>query len=246
MSLDLQVSPVVGQELVNENNAAQQDGDTAHPQGRIAAGHEPSRPLAGMQERLDFALPLPEVETATSLSEPPALLLLDTSKISNPRVRELVDAAVARLDQSFDSMLARIVQTGVFVALTEFVGEHGDGASVVRALHESQLLASDGATGGRRVVIGSMEGADLRGVVLRASAFVGYADWTHRWQTQKAMTARHWSRIGSLMAEAGPQRRAGLQRGTWRPAGRGSVGARPCGTSSPTCPPEVVAASRRG
>jgi hypothetical protein len=40
------------------------------------------------------------------------------------------------------------------------------------------------------------------------------------------MTARHWSRIGSLMAEAGPQRRAGLQRATWRPAGRGSAGAR--------------------
>ena len=73
-----------------------------------------------------------------------ARLLLDTSKISNPRTRGLVDAVVARLDQSFDSMLARIVQTGVFVALTEFVGEHGDGATVVRSLHEAQLLASDG------------------------------------------------------------------------------------------------------
>ena len=185
MSLDLQVSSAFGDELVNEIDTAQQDGDTDPARRKIAARHEPSRPAAGMQGRLDFALPWPEVETATSLSEPPARLLLDTSKISNPRVRALVDAAVARLDQSFDSMLARIVQTGVFIALTEFVGEHGDGATVVRALHEAQLLASDAAAGGRRVVIESMEGADLRGVVLRASAFVGYADWTHRWQTQE-------------------------------------------------------------
>jgi hypothetical protein len=184
MSLDLQASSAIEEDLVDESDAAQQDGDTDQARGRIAAGHEPSRPQAGTQERLDYALSLPEVEGTTSLSEPPARLLLDTLKISNPRVRELVDAVVARLDQSFDSMLARIVQTGVFVALTEFVGEHGDAATVVRALHEAHLLASDG-TGGRRVVIESMEGANLRGVVLRASAFVGYVDWTHRWQTQE-------------------------------------------------------------
>lgn len=190
VSLDLQVSPAVEQELVNENDAALQDGDTDQLQGRIAAGLEPSCPAAGMQERLDFAVPLPEDEAAPPLSEPPARLLLDTSKISNPRVREVVDSVVARLDQAFDSMLARIVKAGVFVALTEFVGEHGDGASVVRALHEAQLLATDGATADRRVVSERMEGADLRGVVLRASAFIGYADWSRRWQTQEGGDCR--------------------------------------------------------
>ena len=55
------------------------------------------------------------------------------------------------------------------------------------------------------MVIKSMEGADLRGVVLRASAFVGYADWTIAGRHRKAVTARHLSRIGSLMPEAGPQ-----------------------------------------
>ena len=192
MSLDLRVSPAIGQGLVDENEAALQDGDTDHVRERIAAGHEPSRPPAGMQERLDFTLPLPEVEAATPPSEPPARLLLDTSNISNPRVRELVDSVVARLDQAFDSMLTRIVKAGVFVALIEFVGEHGDGASVVRALHEAQLLATNGATADRRVVSESIEGADLRGVVLRASAFVGYADWTRRWQTQEGGDCPPW------------------------------------------------------
>jgi len=110
-------------------------------------------------------------------------LSLDTSRITNPRTRETVDQVVARLDHSFDSMLAKTGSGGVFVALAEFVGQHGDRGAVVRALHEAQLLASDGATPDRRVVSERMEGVELMGVVLRASAFGGFSDWIDRWQT---------------------------------------------------------------
>jgi hypothetical protein len=107
---------------------------------------------------------------------------MDTATIMNPRVRELVDAVVVRLDQSFDGMLARIVEGGVYVALAEFVGQHGDGAPVVRALHDANLIAIDGATAGRRVVRENIGGAELTGVVLSASALHGYAEWARHWQ----------------------------------------------------------------
>lgn len=131
------------------------------------------------QRALDFAGTL---DAARGSLKADSLLRLDTSKIANPRLRELVDAAVIRLDQSFDSMLARVVQGGVFIALVEFVGQQGDGASVVRALHDAQLLAPDDAAPGRRVVSERIEGVDINGVVLRESALDGYADWKKRWQ----------------------------------------------------------------
>jgi len=142
--------------------------------------------FTGKQEKLDAA------------ADPPVTVLsLDTSRITNPRIRDAVDQVVARLDHSFDSMLARPVAAGVFVALTEFVGQHGDGAAVVRALHEAQLLACDGTTLDRRVVRERMEGAEQMGVVLRATAFVGYSDWAGRWH------AGHADRCSPLVDRAG-------------------------------------------
>ncbi|WP_140627768.1 TraI domain-containing protein [Methylibium rhizosphaerae] len=131
---------------------------------------------------LDFTGEPADVGAGRESSSARSALSLDTSRISNPRMREAVDQVVARLDHSFDSMLAKTASGGVFVALAEFVGQHGDGGAIVRALHEAQLLASDGATPDRRVVSERMEGLELMGVVLRASAFVGYSDWLHRWK----------------------------------------------------------------
>jgi hypothetical protein len=63
-------------------------------------------------------------------------------------------------------MLSKIVSTGVFVALSEFVGQHGDGASIVRSLHDAGLLAVDASTASRRVHTEKIEGVDVVGVVL--------------------------------------------------------------------------------
>ena len=141
-----------------------------HYAGRVAAGK-----VKADGECTDVDAGRESTPTMSALS-------LDTSRITNPRTREIVDQVAARLDHSFDSMLAKTVSGGVFVALAEFVGQHGDGGAVVRALHEAQLLANDGATPDRRVVSEMIEGVELMGVVLRASAFVGYSDWTDRWQ----------------------------------------------------------------
>ena len=109
-------------------------------------------------------------------------LAADTSQITNPRTRQLVDGVIARLDQSFDSMLSRVVDGGVYVALAEFVGQHGDGAAMVRALHDAGLLAICDATAARRRVTSEeLEGVQVMGVVLRASALQGYAEWMRRW-----------------------------------------------------------------
>jgi conjugal transfer pilus assembly protein TraI len=154
-------------------------GDGCCLQDGVATANDAGK--AGMPEQraLDFAGAL---DVARGSLETDSMLRLDTSKIANPRLRELVDAAVVRLDQSFDSMLARVVRGGVLVALVEFVGRQGDGASVVRALHDAQLLAPDDAAPGRRVVSERIEGFDITGVVLRESALEGYADWKKRWQ----------------------------------------------------------------
>ena len=159
------------------------DGDAGIRHADAMAVDVKAPPAAG-QYTLDFTHEPTELDAA---GEPTASVLsLDTSRITNPRIREAVDQVVARVDQSFDSMLAKLVPGGVFVALTEFVGQHGDGAAVVRALHEAQLLACEGAALDCRVTKQSVGGADQAGVVLRSIAFVGYADWEDRWQPEPA------------------------------------------------------------
>ncbi len=133
------------------------------------------------QSVLDFTGEPMDLTGGLEPSPAVSALSLDTSMIANPRTRDAVDQVVARLERSFDRMLAKRVSGGVFVALTELTGQHGDAGAIVRGLHDAQLLASDGATPDRRVVSERMEGVDLAGVVLRASAFRGYADWADRW-----------------------------------------------------------------
>lgn len=112
----------------------------------------------------------------------PEPLTLDTSRITNPRVREQVEDVVHRLEGSFDTMLSRIVPGGIFVALEEFVGPHSDGAAVVRAAHEAGLLAIETSTASRRVSTERIEGTDVAGIILSAEAFRGYSVWVARWQ----------------------------------------------------------------
>ncbi|CAG1018618.1 hypothetical protein BURC_03416 [Burkholderiaceae bacterium] len=112
----------------------------------------------------------------------PEPLTLDTSRITNPRVREQVEDVVHRLEGSFDTMLSRIVPGGIFVALEEFVGPHSDGAAVVRAAHEAGLLAIDASTASRRVSTERIEGTDVAGIILSAEAFRGHSDWVARGQ----------------------------------------------------------------
>jgi hypothetical protein len=109
-------------------------------------------------------------------------LLLDSSRIVNQRSRQLVDEVVRRLEQGFDTMLSKIVPAGVFIALTEFVGQLDDGASIVRALHDAGLLAIDKSAPNRRVHSEWIEGADVAGIVLSAAAFHGYPEWVAGWQ----------------------------------------------------------------
>lgn len=153
------------------------DGDADTRRADALAVDDKAPPMAD-QYTLDFTC---EPTAINAAGEPRTVVLsLDTSKISNPRLRQAVDQVVDRLDQSFDSMLAKLVPGGVFVALTEFVDQHGDGAAVVRALHEAALLACDSATLDRRVTSQRVDGEEQTGVVLRSSAFVGYADWEDR------------------------------------------------------------------
>lgn len=177
--LDLQSRTMSSDKAAQDAVAVKETaGDRGRLQDGVATASDAGE--AGMPEQraLDFGA----LDTVRGRPEADSKLRLDTSKITNPRLRELVDAAVIRLDQSFDSMLARVVQGGVFVALVEFVGQQGDGASVVRALHDAQLLAPDDATPGRRVISERIEGVDITGVVLRESALDGYADWKKQWQ----------------------------------------------------------------
>jgi len=181
--LDLQVRVTARDGVVDEVPADEASaGDRACPPICIAAAADACGMRRPAQRDLDFAEPLHDVDAARGSSAADSALVLDTSKITNPRVREVVDSVVARLEQSFDSMLSRIVRGGVFVALAEFVGQHGDGAPVVRALHEAQLLAIDDTTPDQRVVSEKIEGVDVIGVVLRASVLPGYAEWKNRWQ----------------------------------------------------------------
>jgi conjugal transfer pilus assembly protein TraI len=143
--------------------------------GKGLAGHTPASEGVPEQSVLDFKDN--HADADGPCTPPRTALRLDTTRISNARTREAIEQVVARLDGSFDTMLAKIVSGGVFVALTEFVGQGGDGAAVVRALHEAQLLACDGTGRDKRVVGETFEGAECLGVVLRSAAFVGYADW---------------------------------------------------------------------
>lgn len=188
---------VVGNDLASQSGAA--GGAGLHGIGAIAA--DVSAAPASGQHVLDFSGEPADLDAARESTPTMSTLSLDTSRITNPRTREAVDQVVARLDHSFDTMLAKTVGNGVFVALAEFVAQHGDGGAVVRALHEAQLLASDGATPDRRVVNERMEGVDMAGVVLRATAFVGYSDWTDRWQADSGWPSRQ-RRCRVLAAEA--------------------------------------------
>ena len=184
--LDLRVHIPAGGQVADENLASQSvAGGSADLRGSDAIAADVSAAPASEQCVLDFTGECTDVDAGRESTPTMSVLSLDTSRITNPRTRETVDQVAARLDHSFDSMLAKTVSGGVFVALAEFVGQHGDGGAVVRALHEAQLLANDGATPDRRVVSERMEGVELMGVVLRASAFVGYSDWTDRWQADR-------------------------------------------------------------
>lgn len=133
-----------------------------------------------------------ECEATEDMSAVPGAersLTLDTSRISNPRIREQVDDVVNRLEGSFDTMLSRIVPGGIFVALQEFVGQHADGAAVVRAAHEAGLLALDAKSAARRVSTERMEGTEVVGIVLPKDAFEGYAEWVARWQADAGARA---------------------------------------------------------
>lgn len=149
---------------------------------RPAASANVDSQAAPAQQALDFAETMSAIDTSRESPAAGPALVVDTSKIMNPRIRELVDAVVARLDQSFDSMLARIAHGGIFIALTEFVGQRGDGSSIVRAVHDAGMLAVDDAAPARRVVSEKIEGVDVVGIVLRASVLGGYAEWKRRWQ----------------------------------------------------------------
>lgn len=113
---------------------------------------------------------------------PPPPLKLDTALIANVRVRQAVEAVVERLDQGFDTMLARLVSDGVFIALTEFGNDHIDHGAIVRALHDTGLLASDNTTPSRRVRSEVIEGTAYPGIVLHPHRLTGYAPWRMRWQ----------------------------------------------------------------
>jgi conjugal transfer pilus assembly protein TraI len=185
--LDLGVHAQESGQITGERPALRPhaDGDTGTRHAdAFAMAMDAKAPPAAWQYTLDFTREPTDLDAA---GEPAASVLsLDNSRITNPRIREAVDQVVARLDQSFDSMLAKLVPGGVFVALTEFVGQHGDGAAVVRALHEAQLLACNGAALDCRVTRQKVDGADRVGVVLCSTAFVGYADWEGRWHAEHA------------------------------------------------------------
>jgi hypothetical protein len=134
------------------------------------------------QHALDFSAGSGSTPPSSEPSEPGPSLAVDTSKITNPRIREVVDGVITRLDHSFNRMQSSIVDGGVFVALAEFVGQHGDGAAVVRSLHDAGLLAIDDVTASRRVIRKKIEGVEVIGVVLSASALQGYVEWKRRWQ----------------------------------------------------------------
>jgi conjugal transfer pilus assembly protein TraI len=182
--LDLRVKAPQTVQTADDKSAPRTsaDGDTASPATGANGGQVEAKGPA--QCVLDFAGEHTEGDAAAEATA--SALSLDTSRITNPRTREAIDQVVARLDHSFDSMLAKPVNAGVFVALTEFVGRHGDGASVVRALYEAQLLACDGSTADRRVTREVLEGTEQAGVVLRATAFTGYAAWAGRWRAEQA------------------------------------------------------------
>jgi conjugal transfer pilus assembly protein TraI len=181
--LDLRAHVPVRACPANEGGADEASvGNDRSPRDSPAGARDLDGAGTPAQQPLDFADALDPLEVARGSRAAGSALALDTSSITNPRIRELVDGVFVRLDQSFDSMLSRVVPDGVFVALVEFVGQHGDGASVVRALHDARLLAIDDATPDRRVVSEKIEGVDVVGVVLQASALSGYADWKARWQ----------------------------------------------------------------
>ncbi len=140
-------------------------------------------------ERSIISADEPPVSTAVDLPppvptappEPLALLQVDTSGIANVRIRQCIDAITERLNQRFDSMLARHVAHGLFVALAEFDHLADDHGAIVRALHDAGLLATDGATPSRKVCSEVIEGRSYPGIVLRCDRLQGHAEWQRRW-----------------------------------------------------------------
>lgn len=109
-------------------------------------------------------------------------LSLDTSAITNPFIRERIEETIARLDLSFDKMLAKVKPNGIFVALSECSTQRGDDSAIVRALFEGGLLAVDPLNPSRRVTRERIEGAEVEGVVLVSAALSGQPAWMARWR----------------------------------------------------------------
>jgi hypothetical protein len=183
--LELQLGVPVSRTSASEGTADRMSAlDIVEGQVNGAGALKGNRDLFTEEQHADRTEGTEALVDELPLPEPDPLLALDTSKIANSRSRALVDGVVSRLEQSFDTMLSKTVSAGVFVALTEFVGQHGDGASIVRALHDAGLLAVDESTPSRRVHTEKIEGVDVAGIVLPAKAFHGYAEWVRRWQEE--------------------------------------------------------------
>lgn len=110
-------------------------------------------------------------------------LSLDTSAITNSFLRERLEETVARLDQSFDTMLAKCMPTGIFVALSEFSAGEADSSAIVRALVQGGCLATDPLAPNRRVTREHVGDADAAGIVLASAKLSGFSRWQGRWQT---------------------------------------------------------------
>jgi len=121
------------------------------------------------------------VPTSTGAYEASSLSL-DTSAITNPFIRERIEETIARLNRSFDKMLAKVQPNGIFVALSECSTQRGDNSSIVRALFEGGLLAVDHLNPSRRVTHERIEGTEVDGVVLASAALSGQPAWMARWR----------------------------------------------------------------
>lgn len=166
-------SPDDAEDSLNEKASMELRNRTGEPEPGIA------NRVDAAPDKIDLLEPAQAVENQVEAPEP--RLALDTSGIANSRQRQLVDAVIDRLEDNFDTMLARITPEGIFIANREFVGQDGDAAAIVRTLHTAGFLAVDKTAPGRRVRVEWIEAAEVPGVVLSAQAFVGYTAWVSRW-----------------------------------------------------------------
>jgi hypothetical protein len=133
---------------------------------------------------MDFAGEHAEVDAAAETTA--SALSLDTSRITNPRTRDAIDQVVARLDHSFDSMLAKPVAAVVFVALTEFVGPTRRWSLRCASTPRGAVAGLRWLDGGSPRHQGNIGRRRTVGVVLRTNAFTGYAAWAGRWRGEQA------------------------------------------------------------